>query len=110
MNIPDSPTVKEMKEMQVVNGSTFSFACPFISGNPSFTTFLWRRASDNTTWTSQILSLESANYLTDDTYFICTAYNTMGPTTGLPEHGISNGLLHMIVLCKCIQMFDLLIV
>lgn len=88
-----------MEENQVVNGSSYSFACPFNPGNPPLTTFLWRRASDNATWNSQNLTLASVNYLIDNTDFICTANNIMEPTFGLTKQGRSSGRFHMTVLC-----------
>lgn len=100
MFISDPPVGEEI-DLFVQNGSYWTFKCPFSPGNPSTTSFLWRRASDNATWDTQNLTLESVNYLIDDTDFICVAKNTMEPTIGRLQQGISIGRLHLAVGCEC---------
>lgn len=89
-----------LHQKYAVNGSNFSFTCPFSPGSPNATSFLWRRTSDNRTWNTETLTLMPVNYLIDDTDFFCTANNTMEPSIGLPQQGISNGKLRITVWCE----------
>ncbi|WAR06012.1 HMCN1-like protein [Mya arenaria] len=78
----------------IFKGRDLNFKCPFVSGNPSQTSFVWTRSIDERQWNSQIVSISSVQK-SDDGIYTCTATNKMTPTGSPAMTGNHSGTLHL---------------
>ncbi|WAR06402.1 NPHN-like protein [Mya arenaria] len=93
-NVLIGPQVQPTGTHDILRGRDLNFKCPFVSGNPAKTSFVWTRSIDKRQWNSQIVSITSVQK-SDDGIYTCTATNHMTPTGSPGLTGNHSGTLHL---------------
>lgn len=100
MHILDPPVVTNMSNLEREEETRFIKNCTYTSGVPTDTNISWIRSSDNRTWDSYELVIDSLNRTLDNAMFTCRAKNIMLPTGGTAKIGRHHQSFRMNILCK----------
>ncbi|XP_052803025.1 hemicentin-1-like isoform X6 [Mya arenaria] len=101
VDVQFGPQVQPTGTHDILRGRDLNFKCPFVSGNPAKTSFVWTRSIDKRQWNSQIVSITSVQK-SDDGIYTCTATNHMTPTGSPGLTGNHSGTLHLNVQYKSV--------
>lgn len=100
LSIVDPPVVQAIPNLSAIEGSEFSYSCPFNTGNPSETRVKWIGKNDEILSSNEHLLLRSVNHTTDERTYTCVAENTMQSTGSSPQLGTSSNSFQLTVNCK----------
>ncbi|WAR06600.1 HMCN2-like protein [Mya arenaria] len=94
VNVQFGPKVQLREIHAILRDIDLNFQCPFVSGNPSETSFVWTRSVDSRQWNSQIVSISSVKK-SDAGMYTCTATNQMTPTGAPGITGSHSGTFYL---------------
>ncbi|XP_052805971.1 hemicentin-1-like isoform X1 [Mya arenaria] len=94
VDVQFGPKVQLREIHAILRDIDLNFQCPFVSGNPSETSFVWTRSVDSRQWNSQIVSISSVKK-SDAGMYTCTATNQMTPTGAPGITGSHSGTFYL---------------